>query len=465
MAIERVAAEAFFPWQRDFISAITDGPCKYIGFEKSRRIGGTWACAFAALDYCLRWNQNCWFSSSDELNSKEFILYVKEAAHLYNVVLGFTFIDLEAANSETVYLPNGRKISALSSNPRALRGKDGLIFWDEAALHEQQEDFYRAAHGCTVQRGKLVILSTHNGPTTLFNRLMREAETGKTNWRHFRVTLVDAVQQGYAKRFGSSTDEDFIQKVRDGCLHAEHFGQEFMCKPLALGSLISEQLYDEMAIWPVSENLESFISGSEMSEKTALVGSKTPISDTSKQTRVYNDLFMGIDVGRTHDLTVCYVVERYENKKATNLWDQYDYKTVCVKSIKNQPFPSQYQQLRPLVGHPAVRGCFVDRGAVGRSLADAFCDEFADRCMPFDFLPHKQAEIAERVKGYMEAKRLSVPNNLPQCRDDFLCVQRQASPRGNLQYVGNTASTHADHFWAAAMAIASAEENLGVIIV
>ena len=455
--IEIATDKPLFPWQQLFIQEVVYGDSKYSVLEKSRRIGGTWTCAIAAVMYCLEHNQNCWFSSSDEQNAREFIAYVKEACEVMNAILGEEAIDINRANTETVYLPNGKKISGLSSSPRALRGKDGLIFWDEAALHEQQEAFYRAAQGCVIQRGKLVILSTHNGPATLFNRLAREAQSGKVDWKWFRVTLEDAVKEGYAWRFTRRKNDtrlpeqvakDFIASVRAGCLNDDHYGQEFQCKPLGVGSLISEEIYKALSLWDAPDSL--------------LPDEILPDGTIKRR---YKDLFAGIDVGRTHDLTVIWVVERHENHKALNQYDQYDYKTVCVRSIRNSPFPVQYAELSPIVAHPQMRGVLIDRGAVGRSIADAFCDAFSDRCDPFDFIPSRQGVLAERVKGYMEYKRLSVPNNIPQAMQDFLCVRRESSPSGTIRYVGETATTHADHFWAAGMALEAAEMNTGAIIV
>ncbi len=402
-----------FGYQKTLIIDVVSGANKYGIYEKSRRIGGSWTFAIAAIEYCLATDQNCWFSSSDERNGREFILYVKAYAEVYNAVLGCEWIDLKLSTAESVMLPNGSRISALSSNPKALRGKDGLIVLDEVALHEDQENLFRAAQGCVVQRGK-------------------------PNWSHYRTTLEDAVREGYAKKFApQQTDTDFIASVKSSCLNSDAYDQEYGCKPLSLKSLLSDVEYDAVALEVVPEELAN---------------------------RDYADLYFGLDVGRTNDQTDLWIVEQLENAKAVNEHERYDYRTVCHKAIRNMDFPGQAALLRPLIAHPSIRRGFIDEGAVGRALADAFCDEFADRCEAYSFTSARKGVLAERLKGFVQAKRVSVPLD-KDVKEQFLAMQRSASAAGTLTYDGRTRTSHCDAFWSASLALAAAGEGPGLIIV
>ncbi len=432
-----------FPWQRKLTVDVVDGPNKYIAFEKSRRIGGTWIAAIAAVLYCLKTGHNCWFTSSDEKNSKEFILYVKQFCEIYNTLLATTYIDLKEATTETVTLPNGSRISALSSNPKALRGKDGLLICDEIALHEAQEELYRAAQGCVVQRGKLLLLSTHNGPS-LFHRLCGEAEQGKPDWSHHRVTLPDAVKEGYAKRFAPGvTDEQFLESVRRACVSDDGYGQEYLCKPLSIQNLISAIEYDRLALWDVPEEL-----------------------DVNQH---YEDLFVGIDVGRVIDLSVCWVIERRENTKLVegkNVpdWqderDRYVYRTVAIKSLKNTSIPVQYAIFKNLLQHPSVQHICIDQTGLGRAMADMVQQEFEGICTGINFSTSSKARLAERLRGYVQGQRISLPKH-DGIRTDLMSMRRLASASGWLSYDGRSTLGHCDHFWAAAMSLEAAEIALG----
>lgn len=439
--------QKLFPWQRKLIRDIAYGSNTYIVLEKSRRIGGTWAVAIAAVQYCLRTGNNCWFSSSDEKNGREFILYVRQCSEVINAIIGDIFINLKDATTESVTLPNGARISSLSSNPRALRGKDGLIVLDEVALHEQQEELFRAAQGCIIQKGKLVLLSTHDGPATLFYEKCQQAERGEKDWSHHRITLIDAVNEGYALKFAKQLhhlqdpekiNAAFIESVRRGAVSEDAFGQEFMCKPLSLSALLSAEEYDRVALWDVPDTLDP--------------------------NKVYNDLFIGIDVGRSHDLTVLWAAEQYENPKASGEHDQYDYKTVCVRSIHNEPIPVQHQILAPLVGHPSVQKCLVDMGSVGRSLSDSLADAFG-HVEPYSFTQSRKAELCERVKGFVQYQRISLPKGDQRCREDMLSMRRLASKTGTLSYDGHTSFSHADFYMACSMALEAAVTSNAMHIV
>jgi phage FluMu gp28-like protein len=437
---DAVKNQKLFPWQASLYQDVVHGPNKYGTLEKSRRVGGTWIMAIAAVDYALKSGHNVWFSSSDEKNGKEFVLYVRAYCEIYNTLLGQPWVDLKEATTESVLLPNGSRVSSLSSNPRALRGKDGLIILDEVALHLDQQELFRAAQGCVVQRGKLWLLSTHDGPATLFYQLSKEAEEGKPEWSHHRVTLVDAVNEGYALKFAThlrhllpdikKLNDTFIQSIRASCLNEDSYGQEYMCKPVSLKALINPDAYDALALWDVPDHLDA--------------------------DHEYRPLYVGIDVARSHDLTVLWVVEQYENPKATGDHDRYDYKTVCVHYIKNEPIPVQYERLKPILSHPSVSGIAIDQGTVGRALADAVADDFQGITTLCNFHNNFKARIAERLSGYVQYQRISFPKDDVLIRTDLLALRREISPGGNVTYNGKTRETHCDFFWSAALAVEAA---------
>ncbi len=442
--VRKYRAIKFFPYQINYIKDRS----KYVVVEKSRRIGLTWAEAGAALEYSLRTGENTWFSSSDEKNSLEFIQYVISFAEAMNASIGSNYIDLGQANSERVILPNGARISALSSNPKQLRGKDGRIVLDEFALHDNQEELYRAAHGCTIMRGCLRIISTHNGPGTLFFQLCEGSK--KLGYTRYTIPLSVAISQGWAIKFRRDFDHllpeiDAVNKavevdIKNGCINEDAFKQEYGCQPLSLQSLLSAEEYDVCASpddhptrWLVPESLDL--------------------------DRVYRPLHVGIDVGRVHDLTVLWALEEYENPKATADWDRFDYQTVAMKSIKNTTIPIQWEMLRSMLHHQSVSSIAIDPGTVGRALADMCKDEF-----PFtqfvSFSNPNKARMAERLKGFMQHKKISVPKD-DFVRTDFLSLKRKVNSSGAIVYDGGTSESHADRFWAAALALESAQGRTG----
>jgi len=73
--------------------------------------------------------------------------------------------------------------------------------------------------------------------------------------------------------------------------------------------------------------------------------------------------------------------------------------------------------------------------------------------------------MAERVNGYVQYKRVSMPNNRPEIREDILAMRRQVGKTGNVIYDGNTAHSHCDAFWSCAMALEAANRQAGVTMV
>lgn len=445
--VKTILQSKLFPYQIKWIQDRS----KYAICEKSRRIGLTWSEAIAAVIYSLSTGENCWFSSSDETNSKEYIRYVIECCEVINAALGIEYINLKTATTEVVYLPNGSRICAISSAPKALRGKDGRITLDEFALHEQQEELYRAAQGCVIQRGCLRIISTHNGPATLFYRLVNDSPSN--GFSLHRVTLEDACNEGYAIKFAShlrpvysdpkELNQAFLAEVRAGCVSEDAYKQEFCCEPLSLQSLITPNEYDALTF-----------------DETKPEWS---IKDTLDPNRKYGNLYVGIDVGRTVDYTVAWVLEELVNPKAKGQWDRYDYRTVAIHPIKNKPINIQYEQIKPLLSHKSISGITIDQGTVGRTLADLIKDDF-----PFvnliSFSNPKKAELAERLKGFVQYQRISLPKD-QLIRSDLLSLRRMVSEGGTITYGGSSGETHCDFAWACAMAIDSAVRVGGVILV
>jgi phage FluMu gp28-like protein len=74
---------------------------------------------------------------------------------------------------------SGFEIMALSSAPRSLRGKQGLLIIDEAAFVDSLAQLLKAAMAFLIWGGKVVVVSTHNGVDNPFNELLDEIRSEK----------------------------------------------------------------------------------------------------------------------------------------------------------------------------------------------------------------------------------------------------------------------------------------------
>ena len=79
-----------------------------------------------------------------------------------------------------------------------------------------------------------------------------------------------------------------------------------------------------------------------------------------------NPLFVGVDVGREHDLTVIWVIEQVGGINFTRR----------VIEMSKQTFDAQEHTLYELLQLPAVRRCCIDQSGFGRQFAERATKKF-----------------------------------------------------------------------------------------
>lgn len=428
-------------------------------------MGFTWIEALWSVLRRLTTKIDHYFVSADEEQAKQFIkdcvFWCDQVNALAKLTESTDLIDAGKAQIAKLVFPNGSTIHALSSNPKAIRGKRGDVSLDEFAFHDAAQDMYFAAEACArwgdgKQPGHLHVLSTHNGPATQYYRLVDAARRGDNDFALHRVTLLDAVAEGLADRVpgshkdnylpGDTRNKIFVQNQRRRCLNEEHFKQEHLCEPMSAAALLSSYRYD-------------------------LCKQKADVPNFFDASRPYNELFIGVDVARSVNLTVIWVLEYgYLSKdKFPDLLDEHRdiYRTVAVIPIDNLPVaaperpggtkePNQYDILRPILAHPCASKCCIDMGAIGRALSDLALMEFGPGLVePVAMGSPMKAECAERLKGFVEHQRLGLPRDSAS-KDDLCSVKRMVSEKGVVSYEGSVGASHCDRFWAASLALHAA---------
>lgn len=179
--------------------------------EKSRRIGITYA---EAADCALLASQtngmDCWYISCTRDMAKEFIRDCAHWARFYNMSVSDVmegeeeqvFIAGEEKKSIATYtitFASGYRITALSSSPSGLRGKQGRVIFDEAAFHHNFAELCKAAFALTMRGGQVHIISTHNGADNPFNLLLDDVRAGKRKFSIHRIDLTQALEDGLYK--------------------------------------------------------------------------------------------------------------------------------------------------------------------------------------------------------------------------------------------------------------------------
>lgn len=251
------------PYQRAWVASTAEVKL----YEKSRRIGISWATAAeCALLAASADGMDCWYVGYNREMAQEFIRDSGEWAKHYSVAAAAAeetvFVDMQADGTTreilafVIRFASGFRITALSSRPNNLRGKQGYVIIDEAAFHDRLEELIKAAMALTIWGGRVAIISTHDGVDNPFNALVGDVRAGKFAYDLHRITLDDALDDGLYERICLRLGKPWTQagqtEWRDKlvALYGSGADEELFCIPKNSGgaalsrALIEQQMFD-----------------------------------------------------------------------------------------------------------------------------------------------------------------------------------------------------------------------------
>jgi len=400
--------------------------------EKSRQIGWTWATAYglvrrkALTDARL----DAWISSRDDIQARLFLEDCKSFAGLLQLGasdLGERAIDDSGHSAYVLAMANGLRLHSMSSNPDAQAGKRGDRVLDEFALHPDPRKLYSIAYPGITWGGALEIFSTHRGTQNYFASLIDEIRN-KGNPKNFslhRVTLQDALDQGFLYKLQlklpredrrQKMDEgDYYDYIKAGCADEESFLQEYMCQP--------------------SDDNSAFIT------YDLLDGCKHA-SGADWETVGTGPLYLGVDIGRVHDLTVFWLVEDVGGVLMTRE----------VRTLQNETFDAQEKVFCEMMDTLGVRRACIDNTGIGRQFAERGQTRYKSRVEPVTFTSQVKESLAYPLKAAMEDRTFRIPDDRA-IFADFRAIRKTTTSAGNIRFDGErTKAGHSDRFWAAALA-------------
>lgn len=199
-------------------------------WEKSRRVGATWAeAADAVLIAAAEGGSNYFYISATQDMAREFIeacaMWARHFDYAASEVSESLYDDgADVADPakrfiktyELNFPKTGRRIVALSSRPTNLRGKQGVIGIDEAAFAPELAGLLKAAMAMLLWGDKVRIWSTHDGVENPFNQLIQEIRAGKRGKATVhRVDFERAVQDGLFRRVCLRRGKPWTQEGED----------------------------------------------------------------------------------------------------------------------------------------------------------------------------------------------------------------------------------------------------------
>jgi len=360
------------------------------------------------------------FLSAGERQSRELMQKAREHCQALKIATDYYdtqfFRDLSVKQLE-IRLPHGVRIIGLPANPQTARGFTGDVFLDEFAMHAFDREIWGAMFPTLLRGdGELDVASTPKGQQNVFYQL-RDNEKFSTSF----LTLPDAIRQGL------DVDED---EIRSAMGDEMLYRQEFLCEFL-----------DESTAFLTYEQI-------------AACGDPTLVvhDDVDGLASEKREMFVGVDIGRVRDLTVVWVLAREGEKVAT----------VGLFELLNAPFQRQFELLAEVMGLRGVRRCCIDAGGIGMQLAEQVVERFGQhRVEAVTFTTALKSQMASGLRIAVESQRIRIPND-ERIRNDWHSVQRQVTASGHIRLSApRLAGSHADRFWAAALAVHAADEGGG----
>ncbi len=417
----------FLPYQLAWL--LDESPFKI--WEKTRRGGMTYVQSYEDVRDAVLGRWDVWFSSADDTAAREYIRYCEQWAKMYNEAA--KAMEEQAIDDngrpvtvKSITFSNGRRITALTSSPSQFRSKGGKVVLDEFAWHADQDGMWAAAEPVTTWGFPLRIISTHNGQSCRFFKLIQNAaEIGAVV---HKTTIFDAVEQGLVdKIFGRKTTlSERVKWLEEKCAKAgpTSWEQEYCCNPI-----------DESTAFLTYNLIESC---SESGILQALGDIKTPF-------------VLGMDIGRKRNLSVIWVNELAEHRHITRI----------VHPMEQTAFRIQYATLQTYLKHPLCNRAAIDNGGMGAQIAeDAQIDFGTYRVESVTFNNAGKSRMAEQVKTSMEDRDFLIPGDGPLAdviREDFHSMRQVVSAAGNIRFDPTeneeNPNSHADFFWAAALAV------------
>ena len=408
--------------------------------EKSRQIGISWASAYSLVrrKALSGAKLDAWVSSRDEIQARLFLDDCKHFAGILHTAardLGVQLVEDE--KNYVLQFANGCRINSMSSSPDAQAGKRGDRLLDEFALHKDPRKLYAIAYPGITWGGQLEMVSTHRGSHNFFNEIItevREKGNPKKISLH-RVTLEDALNDGFLYRLQQKLapdderqemdETDYFNFIRSGCSDEESFQQEYMCVPADDASAFLT--YDQIAACEYDRNPANLSDWSDLSD---LSGAKA--------------LYIGVDVGRNHDLTVIWV-NSFEGER--NLCRRL----ICLENLK---FSAQEEILYPFLALPNMRRCCIDASGLGMQLAERAAEKFGSwRVEGIKFSGPVKEELAYPFRAAFEDLNIRIPAD-PKLRSDLRAIKKETTAAGNIRFTADRGENgHSDRFWAGALAL------------
>jgi phage FluMu gp28-like protein len=437
-------AALLLPYQCRFLA----DPARVKVWEKSRRIGASWCIAGASVLDAASGTRDVYYVAYSEDAGKQFLRDVADFCEHFHLPAQTGMVDIvsyddddRATNIRTLAVTfpgSNKRIVALTSAARALRGKRGRVIADESAFIDDLDEVLKAATAFLAwPDGEMWILSTHNGESNAFAALVNDIRDGKCDFSLHRTTILDALAEGLFKRMclteGTEWNEErerawLAQLERD---YRHGVREELYCEPVGAGqsylpkALVSDCMVDDAPVLRYALDDDFMALPEDM--RTAIVdewlaAEVQPWLDRVNADGSYRCSGFGFDFGRSADLSVLAPICLRQNMSR---------KVPFMLELRQVPYTSQLQVLKYVVSRlPLYLFGALDATGSGGWLAEQAQLNFGESrvdCILFTLAYYR--DHFPSLRRQFEDKTLQIPRDLDVLSDLALVRRINGIPK------------------------------------
>lgn len=406
------ALSALFPYQRRIVLDAS----RFKLLNCSRQCGKSTMFAVEAVLCSILTQNDRWVClSRGERQVLEWITKVKQWAEFFCFYAKRDGLNIDFdAKREEIAFTNGSRITGIPANADTARGYSANVILDEFAYHQHADAIWAAVFpyisNNIAHKWKLRVGSTVAGRNNKFWELFSQRNSP---FRKYLIPVSRAVADGMPidiEQLKAAIGDDDIWK------------QEYECIPVeGTTTLLS---YD---LLKAAENVAACVD--------------YPFSELD---RAGSDYFVGVDIGRKHDLTVIWVLERVGNRLITRI----------VRELDHKEFAEQERVLDEILCRRRVQKCLIDATGIGAQLAETLAKRYAGKVVECSFTENFKREIYLGMQADFQAGTVEIPCGNSLIIEDLHNVQRVFTSRGNLLFYAPTNDDgHSDRASALALAL------------
>ena len=374
---------------------------------KSRQIGYSFAFAYEVVKRCLFENRDQLIVSASHRQSKRVMYYREQFIHSFLNIPSLSSLKLLVDTQTEKRFSSGKQIMCLPSNPETIRGFPGDVFLDEFALYKNDSRIFEAILPSITRGYNLTISSTPLGKQNLFYEIFNDINRYK-DYKRYSINIYEAKKQGF------KVDINSIKKNFD----EESFRQEYLC-----------EFIDESTAYFTYDLLRN-------------------CADDFDPAIIKGPVFIGIDIGRTNDLTVIAAVTECAGRFFLNK----------LEVLKGAAFSEQKSVIEQVISEAEPQLAFIDKGGIGLQLAEELEENYTF-VKGISLTNQIKRDAVTFTKKLMEERNFKFEDDR-ELISEFHSVKRNITTGNNIRFESpRTKKGHGDRAWAVMLALLAGKQG------